>query len=157
MRNTHGNLIITGRTAINYARNTGKTLRKYADPTEDAVTDLSIEEAEEVAREDASPDGARAVVQEVSGDGCEATVVEWGKMLGAGPWVYRTAQLEQIAEARTPIEHALAGDYNEHIGGWPTICGTVSLHGGTRCTGPRGWTASRMTCTACARILAETP
>jgi hypothetical protein len=45
---------LTGRDAIQYARRHGLTLSKYADPTEGARSDLTIAEAEAVAREDGS-------------------------------------------------------------------------------------------------------
>jgi hypothetical protein len=45
---------LTGIEAIDYARENDLTLNKYADPTEEARTGLSIEEAEEVATEDPS-------------------------------------------------------------------------------------------------------
>ena len=45
---------LTGRAAISHAAASGTTLNKYADPTEGARTGLTVEEAEEVAREDAS-------------------------------------------------------------------------------------------------------
>lgn len=45
-------MIITGSEAISYARAKGLTLNKFEDPTEQARDGLSIEEAEEVARED---------------------------------------------------------------------------------------------------------
>ncbi|MDX1487092.1 MAG: hypothetical protein R3268_02750 [Acidiferrobacterales bacterium] len=48
------NKTITGLEAIEYARENGLTLDKYADPVEDAREGLSVAEAEEVAREDAS-------------------------------------------------------------------------------------------------------
>jgi hypothetical protein len=45
--------IITGYEAIQYAKNNGITLNKYADPIEDAREGLTVVEANEVAREDA--------------------------------------------------------------------------------------------------------
>ena len=45
---------LVGREAIEYARRTGAALCKYADPTEDARDDLTVEEAEEAAAEDPS-------------------------------------------------------------------------------------------------------
>lgn len=45
---------ITGQDAIEYAREHGLTLNKYADPTEDARQGLTADEAEEIAREDPS-------------------------------------------------------------------------------------------------------
>jgi hypothetical protein len=45
---------ITGHAAIRYARELGLTLSKYADPTEGARDGLSPDEAEQIAREDAS-------------------------------------------------------------------------------------------------------
>lgn len=46
---------ITGWTAINAKENNSEIiLNKYADPTEEAREDISLKEAEEVAREDAS-------------------------------------------------------------------------------------------------------
>ena len=48
---TNGTL--TGRDAIRFAEEHGLRLRKYSDPTEGARDDLTIEEAEDVAREDA--------------------------------------------------------------------------------------------------------
>ena len=47
-------MIITGQAAIDYATTSNQTLNKYADPIEEARAGLTIEEAEEVAREDAS-------------------------------------------------------------------------------------------------------
>ena len=46
-------MIITGQDAIEYATRQNLTLNKYADPIEEARA-LTVEEAEEVAREDAS-------------------------------------------------------------------------------------------------------
>ena len=43
---------LSGREAIEYAREHGTTLNKYADPTEDARDDLTPDEAEDVLRED---------------------------------------------------------------------------------------------------------
>lgn len=45
---------LEGRQAIEAARRSGKTLNKYADPTEGARSGLSVREAEEIAREDPS-------------------------------------------------------------------------------------------------------
>lgn len=45
---------ITGHAAIDHAARQGLTLNKYADPIEEARAGLTVEEAEEVAREDAS-------------------------------------------------------------------------------------------------------
>ncbi|MGL4445638.1 MAG: hypothetical protein ACRCU1_18590 [Alsobacter sp.] len=45
---------LTGHAAIAHAGATGATLNKYADPTEGARSGLTVEEAEDVAREDAS-------------------------------------------------------------------------------------------------------
>ena len=45
---------LTGIEAIDYARKNDLTLNKYADPTEEARTDMSVDEAEEVATEDPS-------------------------------------------------------------------------------------------------------
>jgi hypothetical protein len=45
---------LEGLNAIDYAEAHGLTLNKYADPTEDAREGLSVSEAREVAREDAS-------------------------------------------------------------------------------------------------------
>lgn len=45
-------MIITGSEAISYARAKGVTINKFEDPTAPARYGLSIEEAEEVARED---------------------------------------------------------------------------------------------------------
>ena len=47
-------MIITGHAAIDHAARQGLTLNKYADPIEVARAGLTVEEAEEVAREDAS-------------------------------------------------------------------------------------------------------
>ena len=47
-------LIITGHAAIDHAARQGLTLNKYADPIEEARAGLTVEEAEEVAKEDAS-------------------------------------------------------------------------------------------------------
>tara|TARA_R100000655_G_scaffold6827_1_gene19149 strand:+ start:1564 stop:1944 length:381 start_codon:yes stop_codon:yes gene_type:complete len=49
-------MIITGQAAIDYAKRdrVHLTLYKYADPIEEARAGLTVEEAEEVAREDAS-------------------------------------------------------------------------------------------------------
>lgn len=44
---------ITGLDAINYATATGATLRKHADPI-DGAREVSVDEAREIAREDAS-------------------------------------------------------------------------------------------------------
>jgi len=44
----------TGLDAIEYAEQHGLRLSKYADPTEGARDDLTVYEAREVAREDAS-------------------------------------------------------------------------------------------------------
>ena len=46
--------IITGQAAIDHAEQSGLTLNKYADPIEEARDGLTIDEAEEVARVDAS-------------------------------------------------------------------------------------------------------
>lgn len=46
--------IIHGTTAIDYAEAKGLTLSKYTDPTEEARTGLTVDEAREVAREDPS-------------------------------------------------------------------------------------------------------
>lgn len=43
---------LEGREAIQYAEENGLTLSKYADPTEDARTGLTPEEARVIARED---------------------------------------------------------------------------------------------------------
>lgn len=43
---------ITGYAAIDYAARTGATLRKYADP-EDGAREVTLDEAREIAREDA--------------------------------------------------------------------------------------------------------
>jgi hypothetical protein len=45
---------ITGAAAIEYAEEYGMALNKYADPTEDSRSDLSAEEARDVARQDPS-------------------------------------------------------------------------------------------------------
>ena len=45
---------LTGTEAIDYARKNDLTLNKYADPTEDARSGLTPEEAEDVAAEDPS-------------------------------------------------------------------------------------------------------
>ena len=45
---------LTGLAAIDYAASHGVDLSKYADPTEDARDGLSVDEAREIAREDAS-------------------------------------------------------------------------------------------------------
>lgn len=45
---------LTAHDAIEYAAAHGLTLRKYADPTEDAREGLSIEEARAIATEDPS-------------------------------------------------------------------------------------------------------
>lgn len=45
---------LTGRDAIDYADDHGLTLCKYADPTEDARTGLSVDEARAIAAEDPS-------------------------------------------------------------------------------------------------------
>lgn len=45
---------LTGYAAIEYAEARDLPLRKYADPTEDARDDLTVEEAREVAAEDPS-------------------------------------------------------------------------------------------------------
>lgn len=45
---------VTGREAIELARATGRTLNKYTDPTEEAREGLSVEEAEQIAKEDPS-------------------------------------------------------------------------------------------------------
>ena len=45
---------ITGTQAIKVAAATGRLLCKYADPIEDAREDVTVEEAREIAREDAS-------------------------------------------------------------------------------------------------------
>ena len=47
-------IIITGQSAIAHAEQNGLTLNKYADPIEEAREGLTIDEASEVAREDAS-------------------------------------------------------------------------------------------------------
>ena len=47
-------MIITGHVAIDHAARQGLTLNKYADPIEEARAGLTVEEAEEVAKEDAS-------------------------------------------------------------------------------------------------------
>lgn len=49
-----GTLRLEGREAIEYAREHGLALRKYADPVEDARDSLTVDEAEEVAAEDPS-------------------------------------------------------------------------------------------------------
>ena len=46
------NAIFTGTAAIDYARRTGATLNKYADPTEGARADIDTDEAEQIANED---------------------------------------------------------------------------------------------------------
>lgn len=43
---------LTGQQAIDYARDNGTTLNKYADPTEEAREGLTADEAQEVASED---------------------------------------------------------------------------------------------------------
>jgi hypothetical protein len=45
-------VIATGREAIEFARSRGRSLSKFADPTEDARQGLSIEEAERIAEVD---------------------------------------------------------------------------------------------------------
>ena len=45
---------ITGTQAIKVAAATGRVLCKYADPIGDAREDVTVEEAREIAREDAS-------------------------------------------------------------------------------------------------------
>ena len=45
---------LTGYDAIDYAERHGLTLAKYADPTEDARTGLTIDQAEQIAAEDPS-------------------------------------------------------------------------------------------------------
>jgi hypothetical protein len=45
---------LTGMEAVEYARKNAKMLSKYADPIEDARSDLTPSEAEDVCREDAS-------------------------------------------------------------------------------------------------------
>ncbi len=45
---------LTARAAIEYAEENGLALNKYSDPVEEARDDLSVEEAREIAREDAS-------------------------------------------------------------------------------------------------------
>lgn len=45
---------LTGIEAIIYAENNGLLLSKYTDPTEEARTDLTVQEAREIAKEDPS-------------------------------------------------------------------------------------------------------
>lgn len=45
---------LSGKDAIEYARKNDLRLSKYTDPTEDARDDLTVEDAEEIAREDAN-------------------------------------------------------------------------------------------------------
>jgi len=45
---------LTGLAAIEHAAHHGLPLNKYADPTEDAREGLMVDEAKEIAREDAS-------------------------------------------------------------------------------------------------------
>ena len=45
---------LTGREAIDYAEANGLTLNKYEDPTEEAHTGLTVDQANKIAREDAS-------------------------------------------------------------------------------------------------------
>lgn len=52
MNSTAGTLKLTGREAIEYAREHGLSLNKYADPTEDARQGLAIWQAEQVVAED---------------------------------------------------------------------------------------------------------
>ena len=54
MTNTETTMKLTGREAIAYAEANGLSLSKYADPIEDSRVGLSVEEANAVAREDAS-------------------------------------------------------------------------------------------------------
>lgn len=53
MNSTTAQQILTGHEAIDYANEHDLSLNKYADPVEDARTGLSVEEANEIAREDA--------------------------------------------------------------------------------------------------------
>lgn len=48
------NAKLTGIKAIEYAETNGLTLNKYTDPTEEARAGLTVAEAREIAREDAS-------------------------------------------------------------------------------------------------------
>jgi hypothetical protein len=85
---TNSTNTIKGLRAIDYAEAHGLTLCKYADPAEGARSGLSVEEAREVAREDASLIWLDGIVPchcgEWSGTRCqwtgpksETVVVEW--------------------------------------------------------------------------------
>ena len=63
-------MIITGQAAIDHAESQNLTLNKYADPIEEARAGLTVEEAEEVAREDAS-------LIWINVQGAEAEAKEW--------------------------------------------------------------------------------
>ena len=82
--NTGITLTITGTDAIEYARTIGCELNKYADPTEDARFDITIEEAEDVARDDAhliwaslSTERAEDWLREQAGDLSDESLAAW--------------------------------------------------------------------------------
>lgn len=65
---------LSGHDAIEYAERTGATLHKYADPIEGARDSLTIDEARQVAREDASLIWVSVSVDPCDGCGAPATV-----------------------------------------------------------------------------------
>ena len=77
-------ITITGTDAIEYARTIGCELNKYNDPTEDAKHDITIEEAEDVARDDAhliwasvSTERAEDWLREQAGDLSDESLAAW--------------------------------------------------------------------------------
>lgn len=79
---------VIGHEAIEMAKRSGRTLSKYADPTDGARTGLSVAEAEEIAKEDPALVYLETEIDEAAAQA--AALIMCDSATRSGPWARRS-------------------------------------------------------------------